>query len=275
MNNCLVIGDMGKGTKDQYNVGDAMIPLHVKYKTKFVLGLGDNIYPDGCGSDTDDLFRTHFEEPYSGLPNQRWYMCLGNHDYGYKETKLGLQDNSKHQVEYTKKSKKWYMPSKYYSFVKGPVEFFYLDSNLDRMSESTIQRQLKIMKEKLDKSKKKFKVVVGHHTWRSIAGHGNAEPRYEIFLNDLFKDTKPTLYLCGHDHCKSLIVKDDITLGIIGTGGEPYTDFPVDLNNMKDCRLDYFSPSLGVGVLLIDKDKLTLKFFNEKGFCEYTHTIKR
>ena len=30
-------------------------------------------------------------------------------------------------------------------FVEGPVEFFYLDSNMDRMSESTIQRQLRIM----------------------------------------------------------------------------------------------------------------------------------
>ena len=164
------------------------------------------------------------------------------------------------------------MPSKYYSFVKGPVEFFYLDSNTDRLSESAIQKQLRIMKEKLDKSKKKFKIVVGHHTWRSIAGHGNAERRYETFLNDLFKDTKPTMYLCGHDHCKSLMIKDGITLGIIGTGGEGYDNEPApQLDNMHDCRLDYFSPSLGVGVLQIGKDSLTLKFFNEKPFCEYSH----
>ena len=246
MVNCLIIGDMGKGTEDQHSVARSMVKLRNKYNTKFVLGLGDNIYPNGCVSVDDPLFQTNFENPYSILPNDRWYMCLGNHDYGYQEVPTGLKDNSKSQVEYTKHSKKWYMPTKYYSFVKGPVEFFYVDSNTDRLSESAIQRQLNIMKSKLDKSNKKFKIVVGHHTWRSIAGHENAEPRYETFLNDLFRDTKPDMYLCGHDHCKTLIVKDDgITLGIIGTGGESYDEHNVNMNTMHDCRLDYFSPSLG------------------------------
>ena len=275
MINCLVVGDMGKGTDDQHKVARSMKTLQNKYKTKFVLGLGDNIYPNGCESVDDPLFKTHFEEPYSILPNDRWYMCLGNHDYGYQQTFTGLKDNSNAQVAYTNLSKKWYMPSKYYSFTKGPVEFFYLDSNTDRISESDLQMQLNVMKNKLDNSKKKIKVVIGHHTWRSIAGHENAEPRYESFLNDLFKDTKPDMYLCGHDHCKSLIVKDGITLGIIGTGGESYDNVPKpNLNTMHDCQLDYFSPSLGASVLQIDKNKLTLKFFNEKGFCEYTHVVK-
>ena len=271
MESCLVIGDMGKGTGDQYKVGESMKSLTNKYKTKFVLGLGDNIYPNGCENEEDLLFKKNFEIPYSILPDHTWYMCLGNHDYGYTETSDGLKDNSWSQVNYTQHSNKWYMPSKYYSFVKGPVEFFYLDSNTDRLSESAIQKQLRVMKQKLDNSTKKFKVVVGHHTWRSIDGHGNAEPRYETFLNDLFKDTKPTMYLCGHDHCKSLIIKDGIVLGIIGTGGESYNNHAIDLSNMHDCRLDYFSPSLGVGVLQISDNKLTLKFFNETGFCEYTH----
>ena len=276
MVNCLIVGDMGKGTEDQHVVAKSMKKLRDKYKTKFVLGLGDNIYPDGCESVEDPLFKTNFEDPYSILPNDRWYMCLGNHDYGYKRKLTGFKDNSKAQVEYTDHSKKWYMPGKYYSFTKGPVEFFYLDSNTARLSESEIQQQLDIMKSKLDKSKKKFKVIVGHHTWRSIAGHGNAEPRYETFLNDLFKETKPDMYLCGHDHCKSLFVKDDgITLGIIGTGGESYDEHNVNMNTTHDCRLDYFSPSLGAAILQIGKNNLTLKFFNEKGFCEYIHIIKK
>jgi len=272
--NCLVIGDMGKGTDDQFKVAKSMKQLQKKYNTKFVLGLGDNIYPNGCTSVNDPLFKTHFEDMYSMLPNHKWCMCLGNHDYGYQQISSGLKDNSKCQVDYTKHSKKWHMPSKYYSFTKGPAEFFYLDTNFDRLSESAIQKQLKVMKNKLDSSKKKFKVVVGHHTWRSVAGHGNAEPRLELFLNDLFKDTKPHLYLCGHDHCKSLIVKDGVTLGILGTGGEPYDEPNVNLNNMSDCQLDYFSPTLGAGVLQIGKNNLTLKFFNEKGFSEYTRKIK-
>ena len=274
--NCLLISDMGRGNIEQYKVSISMKQLYKTYKPKFVLGLGDNIYPDGCVSVKGLLFQSNFERPYSILPDDRWYMCLGNHDYGYMNNGLlGLKDNSNTQVKYTNHSKKWYMPSKYYSFTKGPVEFFCLDSNMDRLSESSIQRQLKIMKQKLDSSKKKFKVIMAHHTWRSIAGHGNAEKRYETFLNDLFKDTKPHLYVCGHDHCKSLIVKDGIAIGIFGTGCESYDNKYIDLNSMKDCQLDYFSPSLGVGLLQIYNNKLKLKFFNEKGFCEYTHTISQ
>ena len=265
----LIIGDMGKGTNDQYKVAKLMKKLYKKYKITFILGLGDNIYPNGCTSVNDILFINNFESPYSILPNHRWYMCLGNHDYGY------IQDNSNNQVNYTNYSKKWYMPSKYYSFEKGPVEFFYLDTNLENMDDSMIDAQLKYMKHKLDTSTKKFKVVVGHHTWRSIAGHGNADTQFEIFLDDLFKDTKPTMYICGHDHCKSLIIKDGICLCVLGTGGESY-EYDPDIykrltNNMYDCRLDFFSPSLGVGVLQIEKNNLTLKFFDDKGLCEYTH----
>ena len=273
MVNCLAIGDMGKGTNDQSQVAKMMKKLYKKNKIQFVLGLGDNIYPDGCDSVDDTLFQDNFETMYQYLPNDRWYMCLGNHDYGYHQNSQGLIDNSRHQVDYTKHSKKWYMPSKYYSFTRGPAEFFYLDTNLDRMSEPVILKQLKIMKHKLDNSKKKFKVVVGHHTWRSIAGHGNAEPRFETFLDDLFRDTKPHLYMCGHDHCKTLMMKDGITLVISGNGGESYDEPNVNMDMMKDCQLDYFSPSLGFTMLKMKEKSMDIYFYNVDGFKEYTHTI--
>jgi len=266
---------MGQGIKGQYDVASLMKQLYKTYKIKFVLGVGDNIYPDGCTSIQDPLFIRNFEKPYSILPNQRWYMCLGNHDYGYMNTNVGLIDNSIHQVNYTNHSKKWFMPSKYYSFVKGPAAFFYLDTNYDRMSGSTLERQLKIMKQKLDSSKERWKIVVGHHTWRSVAEHGSAEPILERFFKDLFKDTKPDLYMCGHDHCKSLIRKDGIILVVSGTGGEVYHDAPVDLRKMKDCQLDYFSPTLGVNALSITNKALTIDFYDVKGHKEYTHTITK
>tara|TARA_A100001015_G_C14678217_1_gene589642 strand:- start:175 stop:357 length:183 start_codon:yes stop_codon:yes gene_type:complete len=56
---------MGKGTNDQDNVAKSMKLLYKQYKPKFVLGLGDNIYPNGCSSKNDPSFKTHFEDPYS------------------------------------------------------------------------------------------------------------------------------------------------------------------------------------------------------------------
>lgn len=271
--NCLLIGDMGHGTQQQLDVATSMKQLYSKYKPTFVIGLGDNIYPNGCNSIKDVQFQDKFEIPYHILPNDTWYMCLGNHDYGYDLTLKGFKDNSMNQVRYTDYSEKWYMPSKYYSFTKGPVEFFYLDTNIDRMSKSTIDTQIRIMKQKIDSSKKKFKVVVGHHTWRSLGDHGNAEPKLEVFFNKLFKDTQPHLYLGGHDHCKSLIVKDKTTIVVLGTGGESYNTIHTDMSKLHDCILNFFSSSLGVGLLTINKKQLQVAFFNIDGFCEYKHTI--
>ena len=275
---CIAMGDMGKGGADQYKVAKAIQKIYKQRGIQFVLGLGDNMYPNGCETVDDPLFYTNFEKPYSILPDDRWYMCMGNHDYGYTlkgcngqtlegcskcRTIKDCKDNSQSQIDYTRKSTKWFMPSKYYSFVKGPVEFFYLDTNLDRQRESDIKKQLKTMKDKLDKCKKTWKVVVGHHTWRSIAAHGNAKPRLERFLNELFKDTKPSLYMGGHDHCNSLITKDGIPIVISGVGGERY-DNTVNYQNMHDCQVDYFSPELGFTVLNFTAKNMNIDFYNVK-----------
>ncbi len=53
-------------------------------------------------------------------------MLLGNHDYGYDyANSKALLDNSQSQIDYTQHSNKWYMPSKYYSFTRGPMDFLF------------------------------------------------------------------------------------------------------------------------------------------------------
>ena len=81
------------------------------------------------------------------------------------------------------------MPSQYYSYgykgTNGNIEIFALDTNFDRLSKESIREQKRSMKEKIKSSNKKWKIVVGHHTWRSIAGHGNAEfPELESYLTE-------------------------------------------------------------------------------------------
>lgn len=270
------IGDMGKGSRDQYEVGKLIKFLCDRYKVKFISGLGDNIYPSGCKDIKDIGFQEKFEKPYSIVSDSiLWYMLLGNHDYGYDYAKSkALLDNSQSQIDYTQHSNKWYMPSKYYSFTRGPMDFFYLDTNFDRLSEDDIQTQLTTMKQKLDSSKKRWKIVCGHHTWRSIAGHGNAEEPLEQFLNSLCKHTKPHLYMCGHDHCKSVIKKKGITLIISGNGGESYDDDNVNLHNCHDCKLKYFSPSPGVALVNGNQQKLTIDFYNKDNLKEFSYTLR-
>ena len=96
-----LLGDMGSGEIHQKNVSKALYK-HMKDKPKniFVCGLGDNIYEDGCFSEDDTQFKDKFEKPYSNIPNNnKFYMCLGNHDYGTDTMGVG---NSIHQINYIK-----------------------------------------------------------------------------------------------------------------------------------------------------------------------------
>ena len=164
--NFIIIGDMGKGTKEQYQVAESMSKCMKNQKYSFIQGLGDNIYPDGCKDTNDPLFKSNFEKPYRRLSNHiKWYMCLGNHDYGYAPffatsvlpqgiNQMLFRDNSKSQLDYhtesQKRGGKWIMPSRFYTHTKGPIEFFVLDTNFDRIIIRFNQRTKKIYK-KCDK----------------------------------------------------------------------------------------------------------------------------
>ena len=196
-------GDMGSGEPGQIKVAQAMKD-NINNKTMFICGLGDNIYENGCSSIDDPLFETHFERPYSIISDKiPFYMCLGNHDYGCNDILIEHKKNAYSQVLYSQKSKKWKMPHHYYTFTKKmngiTLQIFVIDTNLDEQNDDEIQNQLNYMKNKIKNSKAHWKIVNGHHTWRSIAGHGNAEEKLEAFLTELLNESPFDVYMCGHD----------------------------------------------------------------------------
>ena len=112
---------------------------------------------------------------------------------------------------------------------------------------------------------KKWKILCGHHTWRSVGGHGNTEIQLETFMNDLLQKVKIDLYVCGHDHCKSIIQVGNHkthTL-VIGTGCKQYDErlfYPENMNH-DNSILHYFSPHLGVCHMKCTSKSLTLTCF--------------
>ena len=284
MTNFIVTADTGSGSIDQYKVAKSMEILNNTNKINSVLLLGDNIYEHGVTSSLDPQFKTKFEDPYHNI-NKPFYLCLGNHDYG---NSFFLKNNAGFQVSYSDISEKWNMPDKYYSIKGKDYEIFMLDTNLDLFNEKTIMKQFHIMSDKIKNSNKKWKIVCGHHPWRSVGGHGNAERRLEIFMNDLFKvGAEFDLYMCGHDHCKNIIMKNHpfkknklITLLVIGTGGKKYhagEDGRPELHNMQkgDSDLLFHSPNLGSCIMKITNKNIKLICYNEKLIEEYTHIIQK
>jgi tartrate-resistant acid phosphatase type 5 len=282
----IVSSDTGSGLKEQYLVAESMLELTKREPINSILLLGDNIYEDGVSSLEDHQFETKFERPYERI-NKTFHMCLGNHDYGNSYFTVG-KGRENYQVQYSQLSKKWSMPAKYYSFKRGPCEFFFLDTNFEFMSESIIMRQYHEMVKKIKNGKSKWNIVCGHHTWRCVGGHGNAERRHEIFMDDLLKEgARIDLYMCGHDHCKNIILKNHpfkknkmINLLVIGTGGKKYhsgENGRPELYNMKqgDSDLLFHSPNLGACLMKITNKTIKLSCYNEELNEEYTHIIQK
>jgi hypothetical protein len=171
------------------------------------------------------------------------------------------------------------MPSKWYLQSFPYCDMFFIDTNFKHLSEDIIQKQLNDTISSIQNSKKRWKILCGHHTWRSIGGHGNAEERHEKFMDELLSKVQINIYICGHDHCKSLIKvgKHDIPTLVIGTGGKSYDDSLLFLEktDQDNSVLEYFSPNLGVCSFEVTQKKLSATFYDEKCTEEFTYEIEK
>lgn len=281
-----ILGDMGSGYKEQYDIAKSMLKNIKMNNVKFVCGLGDNIYPAGCYKTDDPQFIDKFEKPYKLIPNKiKFYMCLGNHDYGNYWDQL-FRNCSNNQIEYgilsQKKGKKWYLPANYYTYSKNignvKVDFFVIDTNLDLMSDLLKKEQFKYISTAIKDSKSDWKVLYGHHTFISIAGHGNAEPELDKYLRELFK-LGIDIYFNGHDHNKQIVEfkmnKRIIPIITCGTGGKVYDDDINYKNINKGSTLIWHSETLGFGTVFCDKKTLRLKMFDKNNKLEYEYLLNK
>lgn len=290
----IALGDMGSGEKDQYkvakgieNVINNLRKKHLK-NISFIVGLGDNIYECGVNSVIDKQFKTKFEKPYKNI-NKKFYMSLGNHDYSYPDLEPEFQDSPQHQIDYSNISKKWVLPNKYYYYSydieKGcKVDFFVMDTNIDRMDKKEQDIQLKYLIDMINKSTAKWKILYGHHPWRSVVGHGHADAELEVYFKKIIKGSKKNtidLYMCGHDHNKQYIeiqYDKNITIPLIvcGTGGKS-DDYPlpkIKNSDDNDYNIQFLSNTLGFLCVKLFNNHMDLYFFNEKGEnVEFKHTI--
>src|SRR5262245_60015895 len=111
----LVLGDTGTGGREQYDVGKKVEEYRQKVKFEFGILLGDNIY----GAERPQDFKLKFEDPHKAALDAgvKFYASLGNHD----------DPNQRFYKPFNMEGER------YYTFKKGPIQFYALDSNyLDR-----------------------------------------------------------------------------------------------------------------------------------------------
>lgn len=147
---------------------------------EFVLMLGDNIYSNGAAK----YFKKKFELPYEALLNDgvKFYASLGNHD---------VRSGREAQIHY----KHFNMGGRtYYSFIKGDVDFFALDStNMDAA-------QLAWLEVNLQASTSRWKVAFFHHPLYSSGKRHGSEMNLRGVLEPLFTRFGVNVVFSGHDH---------------------------------------------------------------------------
>jgi predicted phosphodiesterase len=137
--------------------------------------MGDNLY----GSERPQDFVNKFEAPYKMLLDAKvaFYATLGNHD----------DPNQRFYTLFNMAGKR------YYSFKKGNVRFFVLDSNyMDRAQLAWLELELK-------GSGSDWKIAYFHHPLYSSGTHGS-QTDLRATLEPLFLKYGVDAVFSGHEH---------------------------------------------------------------------------
>ncbi len=220
--NFLAMGDWGRnGADHQKEVAAQMGKTAAVVNASFIIATGDNFYPSGVISEQDPLFKYSFEDIYTAFSLQwDWYLILGNHDY---------KSNPDAQVAYSKISRRWKMPARYYSktfAINGDttqqvliafidtnplIPEFYKNSeygpNVRTQDSAAQKRWLKHVLS--DPSKNiRWKIVVGHHPMFTGGSRTEGYDTKAIrnTLKPILDQYGVDVYLTGHEHSLQHIV---------------------------------------------------------------------
>ena len=177
------IGDMGTGESPQYAVAQRMAAVRQEFPFEFVIMLGDNLYG---GSSSKD-YEKKFELPYKPLLNAgvKFYASLGNHDNPNERFYKLFNMNA----------------SNYYTFKRGNVRFFVLDSNyMDPKQLDWLEKQLK------DAGNADWKICYFHHPlYSSGKTHGSSTELRQL-IEPLFIKYGVDAVFSGHDHVYERVI---------------------------------------------------------------------
>ena len=171
------IGDMGTGKAPQYEVAQQMTTSRQVFPFDFVIMLGDNIY----GGSTPKDFERKFETPYKALLDAgvKFYASLGNHD----------NPNARFYKLFNMNE------SNYYTFRKGNVRFFVLDSNyMDEKQLAWLEKELH------DAANGDWKICFFHHPLYSSGKAHGSSVELRGLIEPIFVKYGVDAVFSGHDH---------------------------------------------------------------------------
>lgn len=272
--NFIVMGDWGRnGENYQKEVAAEMGKAAHDLDASFVVAVGDNFYPYGVASVQDYQWISSYESIYTAQSlHVRWYVVLGNHDY---------ITNPDAQVEYSKISSRWTMPSRYYSKTfninsdtaqkvlmvfmdTDPIEKQLRGQAHDSIKypAGAVEAQMKWVEQELAASKATWKIVVGHHPLYTGGWRADIKDTRNMraFLAPVFKKYGVELYICGHEHHQEYTLPPGNTHYVIS--GAASESRPAALNKVGG---KFISEKQGFSTFSITPNEITVQFIDYKG----------
>lgn len=244
--NILVVGDWGrKGLYNQSQVAYQMGRIAEDLDVDFIISTGDNFYEDGLTGVSDPAFLQSFSQMYTAKSLQKpWYAVLGNHDYrgdvlaqldpilkeidsrwlcqrsfALKYNLCTLPFSSANNLECPSTAELYFVDTSPFvdKYWKIPNEDTY-DWRGVIPRDTYLRQQLQDLETALRSSNATWKLVIGHHTLRSVGDHGDTEELVQQLLPILEK-YNVDFYVNGHDHCLEHIKSLTSPIQFLTSGG--------------------------------------------------------
>jgi predicted MPP superfamily phosphohydrolase len=265
----LAVGDWGRnGEYDQAEVAKQMGQWATTHPNDFVISVGDNFYPKGIISEMDPQIHYSFENIYTAHSLQcDWYAILGNHDH--------VTDPDA-QVRYSKVSRRWNMPSRYYTKEvslgkdKGKALFLMIDTDpmVHEEKKEEVAQQMEWINNTLKQASAdvKWKIVVGHHPYYTVGPRINNYDTLAIRkgLAKTFEDHKVDVYLSGHDHSLQHLKPDGFTHQFISGAGSELTPVSTGVSYSR-----FQASEHGFMYFSVNANRLNVKAVNQVGKVIY------
>lgn len=274
-----VIGDWGRqGDYNQSEVAASMKKCATKFEPSFIISTGDNFYSDGVASIYDPQWAKSFENIYVGNDVQiDWWVVLGNHDY---------RGNPQAEIDYSKISRRWRMPSRYFTNVHElkdgkKARFIFTDTSpfvkkyhkeplkYTDLTKQDTARQIKWIDSVFNTSNEEWKFVIGHHPVYSSGKHGNTAELIDMLKPRMEKNNVQG-YFCGHEHDlqHQQPKGSKVDYFVSGAGSETRPTSKFDFTK-------YAESVAGFAMVSIKENKLTLYYIdkNQKIVYQYQRSL--
>lgn len=225
----LMVGnDLGRnGYHEQKTIAELMGRVAETVDPDAFLALGDTHHYLGIGSVNDPLWLTNYELIYSHPDLQvEWCALLGNHEY---------RGNTQAVIDYSDISRRWTMPSRYYSRIfendgtrvkvvfidTTPIINKYRDdAEYPDAGKQDVAAQLKWLDKELGHDDNAdWTIVAGHHpVYAQTPKQGSERQDMQTLVDPILRKHKVDMYVCGHIHNFQHLRKNGIDY-VVNTSG--------------------------------------------------------